>query len=197
MTMGALNETTLTKVLEELRAQRWTLNPSPSGDKWRAEPPDPKRKVVTFTARPAVLLPILRQLRDQGFRWPPGEPKQEEPPSIVRSVPFPPKAHPDVQTDSWVTTEPLTGSHDHTPPGKLVLVKATAPSGTADQAFERLKEAREYALLAAEDLASAKSVLDQAKAVYDGAHAVYDDAIKQLASCKSDFDALFNRPGDP
>jgi hypothetical protein len=191
MTMGALNETTLTKVLEELRAQRWTLNPSPSGDKWRAEPPDPKRKVVTFTSRPTVLMPILRELRDQGFRWPPSE-AETIPPPVVRSVPFPPKAHPDVSTSvSGILADP--------PPPRAppALVKAPGPSGTADQAFERLKEAREYALLAAEDLASAKSVLDQAKAVYDGAHAVYDDAIKQLASCKADFDALFNRPGDP
>jgi hypothetical protein len=196
--MGALNETTLTRVLEELRAQKWTLNPSPSGDVWRAEPPDRTRKVVKFTARPTTLIPILRELRDQGFRWPPGEPKQDEPPSVVRSLPFPPQPHPDVRTEPWVTTEPMTGSHDHTPPGKLVLVKAAAsPSGTADQAFERLKEAREYALLAAEDLAGARAAFDAAKAVHDGANTVYDDALKQLADAKAAFDALFNRPGDP
>jgi len=190
--LTALNQTSLTRVLEELRAQNWTLNPSPDGQSWRAEPPDPKRKAVKFSARPSVLVPIIRELRDQGFRWPPAE-KDTVPSPVVRSVPFPPKPHPDVTVERIGLAAVVPDEPQRAP---LTLVKTPAPT-SADEAFAKLKEAREYALLAGEELRETVTVFELAKQSRDGAQAVYDDALKQLQIAKAAFDALFNRPGDP
>jgi hypothetical protein len=99
VTMTALNATSLTRVLDELRAQNWTLSASPDGLRWRAEPPDPKRKRVTFSARPTDLTLVIRALRAEGFRWPPPGLEQAVPAAVVRSVPFPAKPHPDVTVE--------------------------------------------------------------------------------------------------
>jgi hypothetical protein len=209
VTMTALNETTLTRVLEELKVQNWTLHASPSGDRWRAEPPDPKRKVVTFSSRPKALPPIIAELREQGFRWPPVKTAETVPPAVVRAVPFPPKPHPDVETSSkheappWASSgfrgEPPSAVREPRP--SLALVKHNVSklqiSGSPDEAFAKLKDAREYAMLAATERREAQAIFDLAETSLRGAKSVEDDALKQLADAKANFDALFTRPGDP
>jgi len=65
------------------------------------------------------------------------------------------------------------------------------PAADPDAAFGRLKEKREYRVLAAEDLATAKEHFDLAKAVLDGAQAVYEDALAEERRAKAHFDSLF------
>jgi hypothetical protein len=166
----------LTKVLAELRAQGWTLSPSPDNERWRAEPPH-RGKAVLFLARATDVVAVVRQLQDQGFRWPPPGARPEP---VVRAAPFAPKPHPEVGLDGAP------------PPTRALALVTPAPAVDPDRAFARLKETREYRLLAAQELAEAKESYLLAKAVLEGAQAVHDDAVAEEQRAKAAFDSVFN-----
>jgi hypothetical protein len=181
---GALHEDTLRAVLDEARRQGWRLTPSPDGARWRGDPPD-GGKAVLFSARPSVLSPVIRQLQDRGFVWPPRHVADN---AVVRAAPFPPAPHPDVDMD------------DAPPPPRstMTLVKAQqipqVPVVSLDAAFAALKQASEYVGLARDELRDAKAAADAARAVEASAQAAYDDAIRERAKCKGAFDALVGEP---
>ena len=173
--MGALNETTVARVLAELKVQGWTLDPNATGDRWRAEPPDAKRKVVTFPSRPTDLTAVLRSLTDQGFRWPP--PGRVEP--VVRAAPFPPKPHPEVTTEE---------------PVRIAVVRrleVAPPAVTEDELFAALKEARDFLRMADEDLATAQELATVAMRRLEEAKLARQGAAKDLADVRKRFDAAF------
>ncbi len=169
----------LSKVLAELRAQGWTLSPSVDNDRWRAEPPH-GGKAILFLARATDVVAVVRQLVDAGFRWPPPGTRVEP---VVRAAPFPPKPHPEVSVEG--AHPPAAASH------RALALVTPPPALDPDAAFRRLKETRDYRVLAAQELGDAKEAHRMAKACLDGAQAVFDDAVGEEKRAKQAFDALF------
>lgn len=160
-----------------LREQDWTLILSSDASRWKAQPPDKSKRIVTFSATQSETLPIIRDLRHQGFVWPPLDAKRREAAdprglSIVKSTPFPPKPHPSVSTSP---SQPH-GAPDHS---------------DANMAFIDLKEAKEYERLAASELTAARRKVDEAQETMERASAAYDGALSDLKQKKAAFDASF------
>lgn len=168
--------TPLSKVLAELKVQGWTLSPSTDGERWRAEPPH-GGKAVIFLARATDVVAVVRQLADKGFRWPPPGTRVEP---VVRAAPFAPKPHPEVGLDGAA------------PPIRALALVTPAPATDPDAAFRRLKETRDYRVLAASELEEARQAYAMAKACLDGAQAVFDDAQAEEKRAKATFDAVFD-----
>jgi len=162
------------QVVKALRAQGWAVEIEPKGDHYRASPPSGAR-AVRFQAHTTNTLPILRELRDHGFVWPP--PPAPEP--IVRATPFPAKPHPHVQVVRAAAAEE--------PP-----TPASGPMGGAELAFVELRDAKEYERLAAAELQEATKAADAAIAKRDEAAATYQGALDALAEKKRVFDRAFD-----
>jgi len=183
---GALNETTILKLIEELKLQNWTLSINTDGSRWRAEPPERGRKTILFSARPADLTLVIRDLRDQGFRWPPGDPKAEP---VLRSTPFAPKPHPGSFVEGAQPSD--------RPRGALQIVALNE-----DQAFERLKEARGYVELARQEHEDKQRVVDgiqetlgRAERERAAAEKVLREALGEMDEAKKTFDRMFSAKG--
>ncbi len=165
----------LSKILNELRTQGWTLSLSADNERWRAEPPT-RGKAVLFLVRATDLTAVLRQLCDAGFRWPP---PGTRPDPVVRAAPFPPKPHPEVGLEGYARPE------------RTLALVTPPPALDPDGAFRRLKETREYRVLAAQELEEAKEAHRLVQAALDGAQAAFVDAQVEEKRAKQAFDALF------
>lgn len=170
------------QVVSELRIQGWEVSLKSDARSWRAIPPNRTGRMVVFAREPKSLVAILRDLRQQGFVWPPNsnggtlhpiEPK-------ISATPFPPKPHPEARTE---------------PQPKLDLAMADEQPGDDSEAlaFLRLREAKEYERLAAVDLMQCTKELETIKHKVAGAERAYQDALRDLQKAKSDFDRAFER----
>lgn len=166
-------------VIFELRQQGWELTLRGDGSEWKAVPPKKSGRIVHFNARPASPVPVIRELRHEGFVWPPkatGHDEGEVEPQ-VRSTPFPPKPNPDT------STEPQPGQARHS---EQELKDATA------LAFLQLQEAKEYERLAAAELIKCNAELEAVKRTAANVSSAYAEALRSLKEAKQTFDHLFD-----
>lgn len=191
------SEQTYRELGDELCRQGWTVERS--GHRWHATSGDQfKGTVVVITENPStpVFMNTIRNLQQQGFRWPPpskaelaSERRASAVSSVVRATPFPP-----VPMD----VKP-------TPPRTAVVVQPAppaAPAPTADSEYASLLEAKEYAALAIDIYADAekrladaqieaKRLVDDAQTRLDNAARDRDRAVTTLKQRKADFDRAF------
>lgn len=178
--------TVLSGVLEELRRQHWTLTLNADGSAWRAEPPSRVHKVVKFPSSPRDVTSILRELRAQSFRWPSGLVDTLAPvPARIHAVPFPPKPHPEVGTEPQER-----GEVEVLEPLRTGIPEIDAEHAL-DIAFEELKDARDYAALAAEEFVKASKAWDEVDREKQRAGEALAEARQQLEAKKQAFARLF------
>ena len=169
----------LTGIITELRLQGWELTLKGDGSEWRAVPPNKSGRIVHFNARPTSPIPVLRDLRHQGFVWPPksnghSNGHDEEPEPQVRSTPFPPKPNPETSTEAQSNHEEEQQAQD-----------ATA------LAFVQLREAKEYERLAAAELIKCSAELEAVKRKAAKVTSTYEEALRGLKEAKQAFDRVF------
>jgi hypothetical protein len=143
-------------IVDELRAQHWDVVPIGQGAQWRATPP--AGSTVTFNARPPSaqsVQMILRDLKQQGFAWPPpkgngvAHHKADPKPS---AAPFNPVLHPDAVVTMATAPRPLARA---LPPPMLSIVPMSSPSedfDEGDRLFQALKDCRELAAMGRADV---------------------------------------------
>lgn len=179
-------------VVAELRLQGWEVTLKSDATAWKAVPPNKEGRIVLFAANPSSTIPILRDLRHQGFQWPP-KPTTNGHPTVdskVTSTPFPPKPNPESSTESQRSqagrSEPIESTKTERPP----------PQGSNEDAealaFVRLREAKDYERLAASELIRCNNELEGARRKAATAATAYDDALRSLKEAKAAFDRAFD-----
>lgn len=180
-------------LIEELTDQGWCVEKT-KNQHWKATPPPGTRgEIVIFSESydNHAYLNTVRKLRDLGLRWPPPSKAEKaaerrrreaeathttEAEPVIRSTPFPPE------------------KMDMPEPKLHLVAKSPDELPGPDKLFADLKEAREYAKLAAADLAERKQAVDEAAAAYDIAFRAHADAVDHLRAKKSAFDRAFEAP---
>lgn len=177
-------------ILAELRRQNWRLETSGDGCSYRCFPPDPSRRMVSLSTRLAngnAVVEILRHLRHQGFVWPPPDRVRPVEP-VVRSVPFPPRPSPAVETSAGPVAEV-----EAPPPAPSAVA---ALSTESDLAYLALKDAKEYVDLAAAELRTARAECDAAEKRLAKATEDYKHALSEMGAKKDAFDKAFSGDGE-
>lgn len=166
-------------ILAELRRQGWRVETSAKdGSLHKCFPPDKSRMMVSVSTRFADsggVVQILRELRQQGFAWPPPPRlravESPEPEPRIASTPFAPRPSP------ATSSSPQCARDDGPSP---------------DLAFLALKDARDYVTLAGSELRQAQSDVERAQEKLASATTAYRDALADLKAKKDVFDREFS-----
>jgi hypothetical protein len=190
--MGA-SSFSVSLLISQLRKQGWECALNAAATEWTAAPPDKSRKTVLFPNHPKDPSRVLRDLRHQGFSWPPTSNGHADDRAHVTATPFAPKPHPEVKLlDARKADEPApppTPAAITPPPVAPEPVDHEAVDGAL--AFVSLREAKEYERLAAADLVQCNRELDAVRKRVDIAKRAYDEALRALQDARATFDRAF------
>jgi hypothetical protein len=177
-------------LVRALRDQGWEVDKR-TGRSYKATPPDAGRKVVFFDAPsesgPHGMIYVIRQLRHEGFVWPPPEREKKaagDVVPIVLATPFAPVPNPHAQAVAPGAPEPVATPDAPSEPRTLVP--------RVDSAYLDLKDAKEFADLVAQDLREAKAVLLAAQERVARAEAQYAEAVEDLREKRMVFNKSFD-----
>lgn len=183
-------------LVSELRRQGWDCSINADATRWKAIPPEKDKRLVTFANHPREqeLVQITRELRQQGFVWPPHANGHLDAAARVTSTPFAPKPNPASMT---LTTTADRQSAEETV-GRIiaaVMPRPATPPLVIDcddaLAFASLREAKEYERLAAAELVQCNKEVAAASARAADARRAYDDAAQGLQKARAVFDTAF------
>jgi len=163
-----------------LAEQGWTVTPN-GAEKWKAVPPGAVGNIVFFSVSqdPRALHNTIRDLKRSGFEYPPpkGKPVETKIATGAQTLKAPPgeRAKPAIELPAATPDRP-----------------SSAPKGDPlDQAFQQLREAREWLAMCQSELDQAREAFAAANREMGKAQTTTINAEAALRKAKADFDALF------
>jgi len=170
------------EIVEELPRQGWSVTMTTQGH-WKAVPPDPTKTIIHFSTSDDhhALMNTLRDLRKQGFQWPP--PNKNDIASQKRLTGSSASSLcPDCHQPLSEHEECLVAPPPPPPPPE-------SPEARMDRLFAELKDAKILRELTEEHLRDCNVKMAEAQAALELAQRQYTNAINALAAKKQEFDA--------
>ena len=178
------------EIIAELRYQGWNVNQTTQGH-YKACPPDKTKEIIHFSLSTDThaQLNTIRDLKKQGFQWPP--PSKNEQAGTRRERPAPLTQKLDL---SGVLA---SGDGAAAPPSAEQLVINDLPpiveteEARMDRLFKELKDAKVYAVLTEDHVKECKRAVEEATRALAEAAREHDAAAEALVKKKFEFDTAF------
>lgn len=166
-------------IVTELRLQGWTVEKTERGH-WRATPPDASKGLIHFSESddPHALMNTLRDLKRQGFQYPPPSKKQLAGERRLNAVASPEdEAAPDSDEFFSMPLAPVP--------------EPAGPPTNMDEAYAALKDARETLTLLDLEAQERQRELEEATRAYQEAETAAAAGRTKLREAKALFDEMF------
>jgi predicted RNA binding protein YcfA (HicA-like mRNA interferase family) len=184
-------------ITRELENQGWTVEPTSRGH-FQARPPDKTKRIVVFSTSGDLHAQrnMLRDLRQQGFVWPPLSLPKKPPSQLTGDATISTTDFRDeVDTFLKVLDKAEEDMERYSPAprsSEQPVPAAESDDERMNRLFTALKEARSYHSLAAEAEREAQACLLAAQRKLEGAQEELRRAAKDLSEKKALFDSHFS-----